>query len=238
MCLFSPLSTAWGRSRGSEITSKNRHIFVSETWKPVQWWHWAFFGGRSKMRHCACAQFYRNTWLAFLQDVLHVQCGSSSGPPLSKRTERNSVNVSDQASPVYYLPWFRMARSGSGSAAITSSREGPRDSDLPAATAARSSLLSAPITGASVPTWTNSVVQPSEQPLPLPEVLPSSPADTFQPNIRVLSLGMSVSISIHTAVGSRRLGPDWTRVHLKHRRQVKALTGVPKVDVIPVVGVL
>lgn len=62
-------------------------------------------------------------------------------------------------------------------ATITSSREGPRESDLPAAAAAAcSSLLSAPITGASVPTKTNSVVQPSEQPLPLPELLPSSPA--------------------------------------------------------------
>lgn len=61
-------------------------------------------------------------------------------------------------------------------AVITSSREGPQESDLPAAAAAaRSSLLSAPITGASVPTKTNSVVQPSEQPLPLPELLPSSP---------------------------------------------------------------
>lgn len=64
-------------------------------------------------------------------------------------------------------------------ATIISSREGPRASVLPAAAAAaRSSLLSAPITGASVPTKTNSVVQPSEQPLPLPELLPSSPAAT------------------------------------------------------------
>lgn len=109
-------------------------------------------GGRSRAWHCMGIQSYRNAWLAILWDVLHVQCGSSSGLPLLKRTARNSVNVSDQAPPVYYLPWFHMARSGSGSAAITVSMEGPRDSDLPAATAARSSLLSAPITGASVPT--------------------------------------------------------------------------------------
>lgn len=61
-------------------------------------------------------------------------------------------------------------------AAINSSREGPTEHDLPAAAAARSSPLSAPITEASVPTKTYSVVQPSEQPLPLPEALPSSPA--------------------------------------------------------------
>lgn len=78
---------------------------------------------------------------------------------------------------MYYLHRVWVAQSGSATAAITSSREGPQESDLPAA-AARSSLLSAPITGASVPTKTNSVVQPSEQPLPLPELLPSSPAAT------------------------------------------------------------
>lgn len=52
---------------------------------------------------------------------------------------------------------------------------------------------------------------------------------------------MSVSVSIHAAVGSRPAGPDRTRVralHLKHRRRVGALTGVPEVDVVAVVGVL
>lgn len=64
-------------------------------------------------------------------------------------------------------------------ATITSNRDGPQEREFPAAAAAaRSSLLSAPITGASVPTKTNSVVQPSEQPLPLPELLPSSPEAT------------------------------------------------------------
>lgn len=47
-----------------------------------------------------------------------------------------------------------------------------------------------------------------------------------------------MSVSIHAAVGSRPAGPDRTRVHLKHRRRVGALTGVPEVDVVAVVGVL
>lgn len=78
---------------------------------------------------------------------------------------------------LYYLHWVCIAQSGSVRATVSSSTEGPQETDLPAA-AARSSLLSAPITGASVPTKINSVVQPSEQPLPLPELLPSSPAAT------------------------------------------------------------
>lgn len=155
--MFSLASRASGGCRGSEIFffKKKRHFCLFQR-------HESRFGGGtehslgggggSRMRQCARVQFHRNAWLAILRDLLHVQCGSSSAPPLSKRTARNSVNVSDQARPVYYLPWFRTARSGSGSAAITSSREGPRDSDWPAATAARSSLLSAPMTGASVPT--------------------------------------------------------------------------------------
>lgn len=96
-----------------------------------------------------------------------------------KHTVCNSIQVSDEATLVYYLHRVCIAQSGRVRAAITSSREGPWESDLPAAAAAaRSSLLSAPITGASVPTNTNSVVQPSEQPLPLPELLPSSPGAT------------------------------------------------------------
>lgn len=90
-----------------------------------------------------------------------------------KRTVCDSINVSDRPTSLYYLHWVFSAKSGSVRATITRSGEG----DLPAAPAAvRSSLLSAPITGASVPTKTNSVVQPSEHPLPLPEPLPSSPA--------------------------------------------------------------
>lgn len=78
---------------------------------------------------------------------------------------------------LYYLHWVCITASGSVRESTTSSREGPQDSGLPAAAAAaRSLLLSAAITGASVPIKTISVVQPSEQPLPLPELLPSSPA--------------------------------------------------------------
>lgn len=94
-----------------------------------------------------------------------------------EHTVRDSIEVSDQATLVYYLHRVCTAHSGSVRATITSSREGPWVNDFPAA-AARSSLLSAPITGASDPTKTYSVVQPSEQPLPLPELLPSSPAAT------------------------------------------------------------
>lgn len=105
---------------------------------------------------------------------------SSEGTAVERAVEHtvcNSIKVSDQATFRYYLHLVCNAQSGSVRAAITSSRDGLQKSDLPAA-AARSSLLSAPTTGASVPTKTNSVVQPSEQPLPLPELLPSSPAGT------------------------------------------------------------
>lgn len=90
----------------------------------------------------------------------------------------NSIGVSGQ-STLYYLNWVCVAQSRRVRADITSGVEGPRERDLPAAAAAaRSSLLSVPITGASVPTKINSVVQLSVQPLPLPELLPSSPAVT------------------------------------------------------------
>lgn len=88
----------------------------------------------------------------------------------------NSIGVTDR-STLYYLNWVCVAQSRRVRADITSSVEGPRERDLPAAAAAaRSSLLSVPITGASVPTKINSVVQLSVHPLPLPELLPSSPA--------------------------------------------------------------
>lgn len=74
--------------------------------------------------------------------------------------------------------------------------EGLQEIDLPAA-AARSSLLSAPITGASVPTKINSVVQPSEQPLPLPELLPSSPGATQIRNYTKITLSHAASSTVH-----------------------------------------
>ena len=79
----------------------------------------------------------------------------------------------------YYLHCLCHARSVRAREAARSSRDAPWVCPLPAA-AARSSLLSAPTTGASVPTKTNSVVQPSVHPLPLAEPLPSSPAESHR----------------------------------------------------------
>lgn len=134
--------------------------------------------GTSRMQHCTHFQSYYT--VSHSRQVSRRFYMSSEGTAVEravKHTVRNSIKVSDPATLMYYLHLVCHAQSGSVRAAITSSRDGPREKDLPAA-AARSSLLSAPTTGASVPTKTNSVVQPSEQPLPLPELLPSSPAGT------------------------------------------------------------
>lgn len=145
------------------------------------------------MLRCTHFLFYHTT----ISHSPQVSRRSSEGTAVElavKHTVCNSRQVSDQATLVYYLHWVCIAPSGSVRAATTSTREGPLEKDFPAAAAAaaaRSSLLSAPITGASVPTKTNSVVQPSEQPLPLPEVLPSSPAATksqkLEFNLNILS---------------------------------------------------
>lgn len=139
--------------------------------------------GTSRMQHCTHFQSYLT--VSHSQQVSGKFYMSSEGTAVElavTHTVSNSIKVSDRITLIYYLHWVWVAQSGSAVAAITSSKEGPQESDLPAA-AARSSLLSAPITGASVPTKTNSVVQPSVQPLPLPELLPSSPEKSHKLNV-------------------------------------------------------
>lgn len=132
---------------------KHHIIFFSEMWKLVQWRHRAFFGG-SRMQHCTHFQPYRTAGHSLR--VFRTFYMSSWGTAVElafKHTVHNSINVSYYSTPVYYLRWVCNAKSESVRATITSGRESPQESDFPAAaTAARSSLLSTPITGASVPT--------------------------------------------------------------------------------------
>lgn len=133
----------------------------------------SILSGMSRMQQCAQFQTYHSESLSG-----QVSRRSSEGTAVEcavKHTVRSSIKVRNQATLMYYLHRGCNTQSDTRRAASSSSRDGPWERDLPAA-AARSSLLSAPITGASVPTKTNSVVQPSEQPLPLPELLLSSPA--------------------------------------------------------------
>lgn len=138
--------------------SKNRRVFVcfrdvkaGSVAAPSILWGWV--GGGGAGCGTALASSSAVTRGLSFSGTFYMSCAGTAADPARRSVLHQTAETSAiGAARAYYLLWFHVARNGSRIATVTSSREGPQDSDLPAATAACSSLLSAPTTGASVPT--------------------------------------------------------------------------------------